>query len=838
MRHRQDKIQSNLNSSKGINGRYTVPRHRGASGGPFLFGDKLFPVLAASLRGGQLFEVKMLKRLFQMPISRRLPIMIAVFVACAMTVMGVLLYHSAAGMKREVAQTTMEGLAKDQAARVADWFRAKEDHLAATASTPLPANAIAQLSLALAQDGGDLSAIRAAYVSGNPYPLGQRENLDMAEDGSAYSGAHATVHGQFRSMLRAFGYYDIFLFDTDGDLLYTVVKEADFGENFATGPFAETGLGQVFRQAVDAPSGQVAIVDFAPYAPSNNVPAGFMGTPVFDAAGTRVGVMAFQLPIDGLASMLSQVAALGEHGDMYIVGSDGAARTASRFEGRFGALDVLPAVTFLTALKSGETGFFEGAIGVGGEKSLGYTRKIDLDWTDWTIVAELDEAEYQASLVAFRNAVLAYIGLGLIIAIALSFRVARGIIRPLQSAVGAMEQIARGDYQSDVEVAGRTDEIGLLGRTMLEYRDKLAAAEEAEAKRKKDMQAQETVTEKLATALSALAEGDLTRTLDERFPYGFEPIRANFNKTVMTLRDMLASVIDNAQEIHARAEEIALSSDDLSHRTENQAATLEETAAALDELTGSVRAAAERTAEVEGVVRTARSNAEESGRVVTQAVGAMDEIKRSSESISRVIGVIDDISFQTNLLALNAGVEAARAGEAGRGFAVVASEVRSLAQNSADAAKEIKQFIETSSRHVESGVELVNRAGAALKGIVDRVANISDLMSEIATGAQEQSVGLAEINVGMTQLDQVTQQNAAMVEEATAASVTLKQEVDSLRAQVARFRVNGDTATVGASPAPELAVVAGAETMVPRPAMAVGASTGPTGVPNGAWQDF
>ncbi|MBL3567524.1 hypothetical protein JMM59_21340, partial [Rhodovulum sulfidophilum] len=308
----------------------------------------------------------------------------------------------------------------------------------------------------------------------------------------------------------------------------------------------------------------------------------------------------------------------------------------------------------------------------------------------------------------------------------------------------------------------------------------------------------------------SLSEGDLTSTIDTKFADDYEQLRQDFNATVETLNALMGEIVENATEITTRAEEISGASDDLSRRTENQAATLEQTAAAMDEMTASVRAAAEGAAKVEDVVREARGNAEQSGLVVREAIGAMSEIKKSSDGINQIIGVIDDIAFQTNLLALNAGVEAARAGEAGRGFAVVASEVRALAQRSSEAAKEIKTLISASSDQVETGVSLVNRGGAALTDIVERVGNIAALIADIATGAQEQSVGLAEINVGVNELDKVTQQNAAMVEEANAAAVTMKQEAGNLQTLVARFRLKGPAAAVSPRPRTETAIPAAA----------------------------
>lgn len=307
---------------------------------------------------------------------------------------------------------------------------------------------------------------------------------------------------------------------------------------------------------------------------------------------------------------------------------------------------------------------------------------------------------------------------------------------------------------------------------------------------------QAAVVSALASGLQSLSDGDLTSQISQTFAEEYEQLRIDFNSAVSKLSEAMRGVVLNADGIRTSAGEISQAADDLSRRTEGQAATLEETAASLEELTASVKGAAEGADKANRVVSEAKRNAEESGEVVREAVDAMAEIEKSSEQISQIISVIDDIAFQTNLLALNAGVEAARAGDAGRGFAVVASEVRALAQRSSDAAKEIKTLISTSSQHVGRGVDLVGQAGKALHEIVESVTNINDLVSTIATSAKEQSTGIGEINVAVTQLDQVTQQNAAMVEESTAASHSMAQEAEELARMVAAFKTDAAVSSV------------------------------------------
>ena len=381
------------------------------------------------------------------------------------------------------------------------------------------------------------------------------------------------------------------------------------------------------------------------------------------------------------------------------------------------------------------------------------------------------------------------------------------ISRPIGTLAGAMNRLAGGDLTIAIIDGRRGDEIGAMAQALRTFRDNAlkhrdtevkftAAREAAETDRRTIEQATsdqqrhlESVLNVLAAGLARLADGDLAVQLGETSPGAYQTLREDFNATADSLRRTMRAIADAAGGIGAGSDRIASATDDLSRRTEQQAASLEETTVALGQISDTVIKMAASAGEAAEVTETTRDAAHHSGKVVEQAVVAMRRIKGSSDKIASIIGVIDEIAFQTNLLALNAGVEAARAGEAGRGFAVVASEVRSLAQRCAEAAREIKTLISTAAQEVEGGVDLVDRTGSALRAITTKITAVDALVRGISASSRDQATSLAEINIAIRQMDQVVQQNAAMVEETTAAAHALKSETHDLSTMIQRFEV-------------------------------------------------
>jgi methyl-accepting chemotaxis protein len=381
------------------------------------------------------------------------------------------------------------------------------------------------------------------------------------------------------------------------------------------------------------------------------------------------------------------------------------------------------------------------------------------------------------------------------------------IVAPLKNLGGVMAELARGNLSVIVDGQSRKDEIGAMSATVQMFKnaaeEKLRLEEDAAQQRKlaederrqneairlRAAQEQEQAVGGIGSGMEQLASGNLTFRLTSTFAADYEKLRANFNDAMGQLQETMLTVVTRTQGLRSGGAEINMASADLARRTEKQAASLEETAAALNQITSAVKQSAESAVQARNTVASTKAQAEKSSVVVKQAEEAMNKIEDSSKQIGQIIVLIDEIAFQTNLLALNAGIEAARAGEAGRGFAVVASEVRSLAQRSADAAKDIKTLISASSQQVVQGVALVEETGKALILIAEQVNKINEAVDAIAVSAQDQARELLAVNAAVSEMDQETQKNAAMVEETTAASHSLSEETNSLSDLIRQFKV-------------------------------------------------
>lgn len=411
------------------------------------------------------------------------------------------------------------------------------------------------------------------------------------------------------------------------------------------------------------------------------------------------------------------------------------------------------------------------------------TEKVEEHYAS-TVANERKAADFAVKIMSVVSA------LSLVSVLLAAFGARKFVVRPVADMASALQKITSGDHNVSVAGTHRQDEIGILARAVDNFREIDLARKRLEDESKRENIERARIIETLSTALREVANGNVSHRIENEFKGSYEELRLNFNSALGAMASALRLVASTTETIKSGTSEIAQAAVDLSLRTERQAATLEETASSMSEATCSVRETANAATNANKAIREAREAAESGGEIIQDAVAAMDKIEKSSSEISQIITLIENVAFQTNLLALNASVEAARAGEAGDGFAVVAAEVRALAQRTADAAKNIKLLITSSAVEVGMGVELVGKAGANLTHILESVRDISKQINDIDLGAQQETEVLVNVETAVSNLDRMTQQNAAMVEETTAAANSLAQQTEALAKLVRNFRID------------------------------------------------
>ena len=521
------------------------------------------------------------------------------------------------------------------------------------------------------------------------------------------------------------------------------------------------------------------------------------------------GVLGVDVGLDALSAALESQRPFGV-GRVYLMSAEGSWLAAPDKSNVMKAYDFEGNATAKASALNGQTVILENVTGIDQEPVFRVVVPFDLPGlnTRWMIVEDVPVAVVSA-IVNQQTLILVVGGLVIMAAVILSLLIAVRLFiqKPIGSLMKEVGRLSEGNYEQQVAGQERKDEVGALAVSLDMFRHKLAegrnlaedaerqrlAAEEqrglTEAERHAVTETQRKVVLALGKGLQQLAEGNLSHRIEDTFPGSYAELRDHYNSAVDSLESTVQRLNITVDTLNAGTREISRSSDHLSKRTEQQAASLEETTAALGEIADKLNDSASNAQLAAGKVKTACTEAERSGDVVQKAISAMEGIEDSSRKVSQIIGVIDEIAFQTNLLALNAGVEAARAGEAGKGFAVVAQEVRELAQRSAQAAREIKALISASNEQVGQGVTLVAETGVSLDRIAEQVQAIDSLMQQISRATAEQASGLREINTAVNHMDQATQQNAAMVEETTAASAVLNGEANTLSQMISRFVV-------------------------------------------------
>ncbi|TCU15682.1 methyl-accepting chemotaxis protein [Rhizobium sullae] len=657
---------------------------------------------------------------------------------------------------------------------------------------------------------GDLKKV---FITNNPNPADQRERLMKPEGPSGfYYSNHEKTQGEVARDLENTAFSDLLIADLDGSVLYSYKKDDNFAENLKADPWKATGAGIAFAKAVENTA--KATDNSAPTAfsglrvdPSSGKSAIFYAVPIIKL-GQAKGIILFKVRNDIITSILAKGIVSGSTAQAAIISSDGSA-VGLNAEGRLATLDTAP-FTFAKDALASSNGMTVDDFARPDGTARAYVRSIAYQGERFLVVESVLVSELNAGSIEIAT-LLTMIGLAALAVMAIATGlITKLLFSPLARLACNTREVAGGKLDVEIGSQNRQDEIGTMAKALARFRQSLIESRELEAAsaatraraerdrqenlalREAEAKTLQDVVQALDEGLHHLANGDLAYQIETSFPNELEGLRVNFNEALVTLSETMTAIGGNSMAVRSGSEEMRTGADDLAGRTERQAASITETANAIDAITQSVRVQIQRAEQAERIARDAKKETTGSGEIMRETIAAMEAIQSSSRQINTIISVIDDIAFQTNLLALNAGVEAARAGESGKGFAVVAMEVRELAQRSSSAAKEIASLLQKSTHEVETGVSLVERAGVALTGIGSHVEHINGQIHEIMESTREEADTLRQINKAVSELDSMTQQNAAMVEETTAAIHRLAAEAVEMDRQLGNFTLPHD----------------------------------------------